>query len=559
MIAVSPEMVASHLDAFAGVLQRWQLGPEAGRHAGGLACPVARIPLQWTEFFGLPIVLDAVRRGGLEGGRALALGLVDFLRRVQRPDGSFDAGFCGDLWQPCNAAFALRPLATALGDWPTEFGDEHRNRLSRVLERAAEACVDGGMNTANHRWVAAGGLAHAARALEAPRFAEAAHQWTSGEIDIDADGAYSEKSPKYALVSNDAFLDLEELLGRRDLGDLARRSLDYLRAVMLPDGEFAAVGSARYDTDGSSDGAARAALVFERLGERELAARCLARLWCSRSAPGLLVPCDVPPLGEGPKAKLYPSTTSAIAAENLLRWLRLRGPAPRTSNQADGGELVSLPASGLLRYRWGDFALVAGRGPNLFEVHHGGAVIEGARLLAHVTGWNGLLAVDQRLGSDGMELELNTAPGSPVVRLPQFHRVAPGERRPGNPVPATRARLALRCGPGPALRIEIELDGPEGANAVLEIGARPDQAIFTGDGVRVATPWAAPARGRWVVGGAGPERIVVDHRGGSGHALQVERYGYGSGDDLWSPSFRPAVVRIGAELPAALQIAIRGD
>ena len=38
-----------------------------------------------------------------------------------------------------------------------------------------------------------------------------------------------------------------------------------------------------------------------------------------------------------------------------------------------------------------------------------------------------------------------------------------------------------------------------------------------------------------------------------------KRYGSGAGDDLWSPRVRPAVVRNGAELPAVLQIAIRGD
>jgi len=61
-----------------------------------------------------------------------------------------------------------------------------------------------------------------------------------------------------------------------------------------------------------------------------------------------------------------------------------------------------------------------------------------------------------------------------------------------------------------------------------------------------------------VLVGPGADRLLIDHRGGSGHALQVERYGYASGDALWSPSFRPVSLRIGAELPARLQLVLRG-
>ncbi len=555
MTPLTRQAVIAWLDDFALATRRWQ----ARGDDGSLACPVARISHQWTEFFALPVAVDALRRRSGAERRALVLGLVDFLGAVQRPDGTFDAGFCGDLCQPCNAAFALRPLATALADWPADLDGARRQRLAEVLARAAAASADGGMNTANHRWVAAGGLAHAARVLGREDLGLAADAWTRAEIDIDADGAYSEGSPKYALVSNDAFLDLEALRGRSDLGALARRSLGYLRAVALPDGEFAAVGSVRYDTDGSTDGYARAAWVFARLGEHALARRGLAKLWGARSAPGLVAPHVYPPLGAPPKAKLYPSVVSAISADCLLRWSRVAEDPGTSEPQPVAERRDYLPGSGLFVYTAGRFALAAGPGPNLFEIQWGETVLEGARLLVQATGWNALYTVTQRPTERGVALDLSSAPGSDEIRLPQFLREEPGVRRPGWPVSPARARLALSAGPGAAAALEVEMDGVPGSHGLLELAARPDQALFDVDGVRQTAPYAAPPTGHLTLAGPGPERLHVAHAGGSGHALQVAPYGYGVGDDLWTPSFSPLPIRIGLRLPAHLRLQLRAD
>jgi hypothetical protein len=555
-VGVGRAEIEAHLDAFLEVASRWQLGPEAGVQAGGLRCPVSRVPMQWTEFSALPVAVDGSARGdGI--ARELARGLVGYLERVQRPDGTFDAGFCGDLLQPCNAAFALRPLSRAYARSAGGALDpEARDALARVLARAADACVDGGMTTPNHRWVAAGGLAHAARALDDPRYAQAANDWTRTEIDVDADGAFSEGSPNYALVSADAFLDLEALQGREDLGALARRCLGYLDGVAMPDGGFAAVASTRYDTDGSTDACARAAAVFTRLGAPDRASRALEKLWRARIAPGVFAPHVF--AGAPPKAKLYPSVVSALACESLQRLLDFdRGALPESGAPAvPEGSLRALPASGLLRYAAGDFALAAGRGPNLLEAQCGGAALEGMRLLVHAWGWNALWTTAQELRADGMRLRLSSAPGTSESRLPQFHRGEPGRRTPGNAVPATTAVLELRCGPGRSAAIDLVLEGPHGAHALLELAARADQRLASGEGAPLEAPFAAPPAGRTVVRGAGPELLVIDHAGGSGHALQVEHYGYGAGDDRWSPGFAPRVIRLGMTLPARLTLRI---
>lgn len=556
-MGVSREDVRRHLADSLRAASGWQAAARGlgERHAGGLADPVARTTLQWTEFFLLPVAVAHAEIGAPAAEAAcLADGLVGFLARVQRPDGSFDAGFCGDLYQPCNAAFALRPLSEALRHWPPGFPSETKERLREILGRAARACLTGGQNTPNHRWVAAGGLAHASRALEDPTLLEAALAWTRCGIDVDEDGAYSEGSPNYALVSADMLLDLEALGGRRDLGDVARKSLGYLRTVTLPDGGFAGVASTRYDTEGSTDSYARAASVYGRLGAPELVQGALGKLFASRSAPGVFVPHVFPPAGAHPKGKLYPSVVTAIASEGLLRWLRSGAPGAAAEPAAVEGTLSRLRASGVVRYTAGPFALAFGRGPNLLEVHAGSAVIEAARLLVHAFGWNGLFVESEDPTPDGVDFTLTSAPGSVEIRLPQYLLAAPDERRPGSPVPVTRARLALRCGPGPAARLEIALEGPAGANALFELAARPDQRLFSGAGAPLEAPHGAPPSGRTVVRGPGRALLVIDHEGGSGHALQVAPYGYGAGDATWAPSFHPRPLRIGLEVPCRLVI-----
>ena len=555
---VTRDDVKRHLAETLRAAARWQASARSlgGRHAGGLADPVSRTTMQWTEFFRLHVATAHAEIDAPAAEAAcLADGLVAFLARVQRPDGSFDAGFCGDLYQPCNAAFALRPLSDALVRWQEVFPAATKETLRSVLARAARACVTGGQNTPNHRWVAAGGLAHASRALGDPSLLEAALGWTACGIDVDEDGAYSEGSPNYALVSADMLLDLEEIGGRADLGDVARRSLGYLRTVSMPGGGFATVASTRYDTEGSTDSYARAASVFGRLGASDLAAAALGKLFASRAAPGVFAPHVFPPAGAHAKGKLYPSVVTAIASESLLRWLRT-GAAGAAPEAPEAPQAVSrLRASGVFRYTAGRFAVAFGRGPNLLEVHAGSAVVEATRILVHAFGWNGLYVASEDVTADGVELALTSAPGSAEIRLPQYLLAAPGERRAGSPIPVTRARLRLRCGPGPRARLEIELEGPAGANALLEIGARPDQRLFSEDGAPLEAPVAAAAAGRTVLRGPGADLLVVAHEGGSGHALQVGPYGYGAGDVPWSPSYHPTPLRIGFEVPGRLTVA----
>jgi hypothetical protein len=280
----------------------------------------------------------------------------------------------------------------------------------------------------------------------------------------------------------------------------------------------------------------------------------LAKLWSARTAPGVLAPVAHPPLGVAPKGKLYPAMVTALAAESLARWREHAPPDAGAEPVAPEATSVALAASGLLVHHAGDFVVAAGRGPNLLEARAGGAVLEAARILVHAVGWNPLFVAAQDLDGGALGLELSSAPGHDHVRLPQFHRARPGERAPGNAVPVTRGRWTVRVGPGATARAELVLDGAPGANALLELGARPDQLLFDGDGRPLAPPVSLAASGTTVLAGAGSGRLVLRHRGGSGHALQVERYGYGDGDALWAPSYAPKAIRIGCTLPARVEL-----
>jgi len=193
-----------------------------------------------------------------------------------------------------------------------------------------------------------------------------------------------------------------------------------------------------------------------------------------------------------------------------------------------------------------------GSGRNLLEAHVGSAALEGMRLLAHVTGWNALWTERHESRESGFVLQLSTAPGSDAVRLPQHRLEAPDERRPGPPVPPVRAELVFSAGPAPEAQVAVALSGPEGAHAVLELAARPDQELFDGDGLPLPDPASAPPAGRTVLRGPAGDLLLLEHEGGSGHALALSPYGYGDGDALWSPSFHPRSLRIGLELPTRL-------
>jgi hypothetical protein len=182
---------------------------------------------------------------------ATAHGWVRHLAARQSPGGTFVGG--DNVLSPPDSAFTVNdvcdalellapfrasvPAAAALAD-----------DLDVIVHRATPALLTGGVHTPNHRWEIAAALARVHRLHPSPALVERIEEWLAEGPDIDADGLWSERSPNYAsAVSEPSFLVLASVLGRPDLLDPVRRSLDATLALLLPDDTVETVQSRRQD------------------------------------------------------------------------------------------------------------------------------------------------------------------------------------------------------------------------------------------------------------------------------------------------------------------------
>jgi len=182
---------------------------------------------------------------------ATAHGWVRHLATRQSPGGTFVGG--DNVLSPPDSAFTVNDVCDAL-----ELLAPYRATVStaaalaadldEIVHRATPALLTGGVHTPNHRWEIAAALARVHRLHPDPALVERIDEWLAEGPDIDADGLWSERSPNYAAaVSCPSFLVLASVLGRPELLDPVRRSLDATLALLLPDDTVETVQSRRQD------------------------------------------------------------------------------------------------------------------------------------------------------------------------------------------------------------------------------------------------------------------------------------------------------------------------
>ncbi|MFE6164837.1 hypothetical protein ACFQ7F_38670 [Streptomyces sp. NPDC056486] len=306
--------------------------------------------------------------------------LADALADEQFDDGLWDQGA---VHSPPDTAFSIVDLniAYALLDKDDEPATvKLRATVERILRKAGPGLANGGVHTANHRWLVCSALSRIHRRWPDPSYPRRIDAWLAEGIDQLSGGEYSERSPTYsAVVTNPALLTIARFHDRRDLYAHVRDNLTASLYVTEPNGEVESVHSRRQDQatlrylpefwlqyrelairDGNGTFAALAALLRERgagqtFGETPLGDRLAEVL-------------DRPELArELPPVKALP--TDFEHHDDSCRLVRVRR-GERTASVFGGTDLPEVHAisSGL------------STNPTFFKMRKGAAILDSLRL-----------------------------------------------------------------------------------------------------------------------------------------------------------------------------------
>jgi len=165
--------------------------PEWGTaYAGGVTGWLAGCALVWLGGG----ADEATRRALL----ARAFPAAEYLLRMQRPSGLIDLPDCNYDSGP-DTGFAVQLLCAALEVERNMPSDDPQWRelaglLTRFARRAVGGMLEGGFHTPNHRWVVASALAQAGALWPDLPVEPTIAAYLAEGIDIDAEGAYIERS-----------------------------------------------------------------------------------------------------------------------------------------------------------------------------------------------------------------------------------------------------------------------------------------------------------------------------------------------------------------------------
>ena len=174
--------------------------------------------------------------------------IMDKLRKFQYPDGTLDSG--GNRQSPPDTAFLLDSLCRAamiLKETETKEIAPVKTKLDEFLLAAGEGIRTGGVHTPNHRWEICSVLAKLYKVYGDQKYVERIDEWLAEGIYQNSDGNYPERSRNYAVVENQAFITIGEILDRPELFQIVSRNLVSTFYYMESDGELVSLDSRRQD------------------------------------------------------------------------------------------------------------------------------------------------------------------------------------------------------------------------------------------------------------------------------------------------------------------------
>lgn len=182
---------------------------------------------------------------------------LDFVRRLQREDGSFDFPSC-NFKSAADTSFCFKRLYGAYrllvryDDGSLQL-QQLREKYLALMHRSLEAVAAGGFHTPNHRWGITAALIQGAGLFReetefADRLQKQAARYLAEGIDGDEDGEYAERSTgNYNAVVNNAMMALFRETGDESYLGYVRRNLGMMLYYIDPDDTIFTENSTRQD------------------------------------------------------------------------------------------------------------------------------------------------------------------------------------------------------------------------------------------------------------------------------------------------------------------------
>lgn len=177
--------------------------------------------------------------------------VLDYVERVQRPDGTFDL-ITTNFYSAPDTAFCMHNLIVVYRMIKRYCTDNEKKllkpKLLHVINESARGIRDGGFHTPNHRWVEASALMQAYNIINDSSLKEMALRYLNEGIDCDENGEYAERSAAiYNAVNNEAMIILAEETGEETYLDHVKRNLNMMFTYIDPDGSLFTQNSIRQD------------------------------------------------------------------------------------------------------------------------------------------------------------------------------------------------------------------------------------------------------------------------------------------------------------------------
>ena len=174
--------------------------------------------------------------------------IIDKLLELQYPGGTLDSG--GNRKSPPDTAFlldSLCPAAMILKEKETKEIVSVKTKLDEFLLAAGEGIRTGGVHTPNHRWEICAVLAKLYKLYGDKKYVDKIDEWLAEGIFQNSDGNYPERSRNYAVVENQAFITIGEILNRLEFFEIVSKNLTSNYYYMELDGELVSIDSRRQD------------------------------------------------------------------------------------------------------------------------------------------------------------------------------------------------------------------------------------------------------------------------------------------------------------------------